>query len=175
MTLINIDYGSLASSEIMNKNFLYLDEKIAQTAESINTSISSVLSNIATINSRFGDVSEEIDAASETSAVELENAKEEVSEALVTAQMLPNWGSCIYISRPEYYIAPSNGYVLLMPTTTSNGNLVVNGVTVSFKKVSSGNDYASILVSMPVKKGEVFTCTANVNAAYFLPVVEGGI
>ena len=175
MTLINIDYGSLASSETMNKNFLYLDEKIAQTAETINTSISSVFSNIATINSRFGDISEEIDAVSDTATAELESAKEEVSEALVKAHMLPNWNSCIYISRPDYYIVPSNGYVLLMPTTTSNGNLIVNGVTVSFKKVSSGNDYASILVSMPVKKGDIFTCTAGVNAAYFLPVTEGGI
>ena len=45
MALENIEYGSLASSETMNKNFMYLDDKIANTAESIMTSISSILSN----------------------------------------------------------------------------------------------------------------------------------
>ena len=29
MALINIEYGSLASSETMNKNFMYLDDKIS--------------------------------------------------------------------------------------------------------------------------------------------------
>ena len=60
MALVNIEYGSLASSEIMNKNFIYLDDKIAESSESIMTSISSILSNIATINTRLNDISENI-------------------------------------------------------------------------------------------------------------------
>ena len=43
MALINIEYGSLASSDTMNKNFMYLDDKIAESSESIMTSISSIL------------------------------------------------------------------------------------------------------------------------------------
>ena len=35
MALDNIEYGSIASSEIMNKNFSYLDNKIAETNVSI--------------------------------------------------------------------------------------------------------------------------------------------
>ena len=47
MSLINIEYGSLASSEVMNKNFLYLDDKIAESNNSIMTSISSILSRLS--------------------------------------------------------------------------------------------------------------------------------
>ena len=65
MALINIEYGSLASSETVNKNFTYLDEKIAESNESIMTSISSILSNIATINARINDISENMIAFSD--------------------------------------------------------------------------------------------------------------
>ena len=58
MALINIEYGSLASSETMNQNFIYLDNKIAESSDSIMTSISSILSNIATINTRLNEITE---------------------------------------------------------------------------------------------------------------------
>ena len=45
MALINIEYGSVARSDVLNKNFLYLDEKIADTNNSNATSISSILSD----------------------------------------------------------------------------------------------------------------------------------
>ena len=75
MALENIEYGSIASSETMNKNFSYLDNKIAETHESIMTSISSILSNIATINSRLSDLSEGIDNTSENLENKLEDYK----------------------------------------------------------------------------------------------------
>ncbi|MBR1776324.1 tail fiber protein [bacterium] len=50
MALIRIDYGALASSEVMNNNFDYLEEKITDVAESIITNNSGVYSNIASIN-----------------------------------------------------------------------------------------------------------------------------
>ena len=50
MTLIEIEYGSLASSETMNKNFNYLDDKLTNITEDINTNIATINSNIASIN-----------------------------------------------------------------------------------------------------------------------------
>mgnify|MGYP003308186977 CR=1 FL=1 len=43
MSLINIEYGSLASSDTMNKNFMYLDNKIAESVGDIDTSIKLIL------------------------------------------------------------------------------------------------------------------------------------
>ena len=75
MALIDIEYGSLASSETMNKNFTYLDDKIAETSESIMTSISSILSNIATINSRLNDITESMDGSMDVLTSSLDDYK----------------------------------------------------------------------------------------------------
>ena len=175
MTLTNIDYGSLASSEVLNKNFLYLEEKIVDTADTITTSISSMLSNIATLNTRIGDVSEDVTEVAKSNEVNLENAKSEIGKKICNYSMVPNWSACVAISTPNSYVIPSNGYLLLIPSTTSSGNLSVNGTVVRFKNCSSGNDYASILVSMPVKNGDIVTCSTGLANAYFLPVIEEGI
>ena len=53
MPLINIEYGSLASSEVMNDNFEYLDNRITTVANNITTASSSIYSNIASLNSNF--------------------------------------------------------------------------------------------------------------------------
>ena len=75
MTLINIEYGSLASSETLNKNFIYLDKKISETTESIQASISSILSNITTINSRLNEISEVNTDTTEALSSRLEDYK----------------------------------------------------------------------------------------------------
>ena len=72
MDLKIIEYGSLASSEIMNNNFSYLDEKIEYSNSNLNTSISSLLSNIATINNRLNDLSTALADAIETSNSNIE-------------------------------------------------------------------------------------------------------
>ena len=178
MTLINIEYGSLASSETMNKNFIYLEEKIVDTAETITTTVSSMLSNIATLNTRLSDFSEEakadIDEAIETLTTDLGELKDEIEAKIFENSMLPNWSACVSISTPNLYVSPSNGYLLLLPATTANGDLTVNGVTVRFKNCSSGNDYAAILTPIPVKKGDVITCSTGLSNAYLLPIREGG-
>ena len=51
MSLTEIEYGSLASSETMNNNFEYLDNKITDVSESLISTAATINSNIATINS----------------------------------------------------------------------------------------------------------------------------
>lgn len=60
MALTEIEYGSLASSEIVNGNFTYLDNKISGVAENITTTAATINSNIATINSTMSAMREEI-------------------------------------------------------------------------------------------------------------------
>ena len=51
MALTKIEYGSLASSETMNNNFEYLDNRISTVVENVTTDNASIYSNIASINS----------------------------------------------------------------------------------------------------------------------------
>lgn len=170
MTLINIKYGSLASSETMNKNFMYLDDKISEVSTSLNTTISSILSNIATINSRLGDLSEDILENAQSCDEKLEKARTLVNKA----SMVPNWSSCIevVVSKTDTYEVQSNGFLLLNPTTTASGNLMINNKTVLLKTVSTSSDRASQLCSLPVKSGDEVGCDVDFIKVYFLPAVQ---
>lgn len=62
MALTEIEYGALASSEVMNNNFEYLDNRISSLAESITSGNAGINSNIASINSTISSMSEEINS-----------------------------------------------------------------------------------------------------------------
>lgn len=173
MSLINIEYGSLASSEVMNKNFLYLDDKIAESNNSIMTSISSILSNIATINSRLSDLSESVDDYVEEFNATVEDYKVKTKTLVNKGSMLPNWSGCYGIALSSNFTVPSNGYVLLLPVANSVGNLYLNDrISISMKQRNSNYDNASELLSIPVRKGDVIRCDASLSASYFLPSAE---
>ena len=50
MALTTIEYGALASSEVMNNNFEYLDNRITSVNNTVTSNNSSILSNLASIN-----------------------------------------------------------------------------------------------------------------------------
>lgn len=60
MPLTNIEYGSLASSEVMNDNFEYLDDRITTTANNLTTATSGIYSNISSINSSITEMNQEL-------------------------------------------------------------------------------------------------------------------
>lgn len=172
MALINIEYGSMASSEIMNKNFVYLDNKIGETMDSVMTSISSILSNIATINARLGDMAEDIsDSVSEFNS-RLEDYVSKVKLLIKKNAMIPNWKGCKVLENIETFTAPSNGYLLLNPVASSKGDLKVNEITVTMKTRSVSADNSSQVIVIPMKEGDVVSTTVTLINAYFLPVAE---
>lgn len=173
MALIDIEYGSLASSETMNKNFMYLDDKIAETSESIMTSISSILSNIATINTRLADISDVVTNSLEDLSAKLEDYKNKTKILVSKSSIVPNWKRCseIYLPANTEYTVSSNGFLLIKPANYS-GDLIVNGVSVVFKTNSSVYDNSMQLVSIPVYKGDIVKSTATLDNAYFLPALE---
>lgn len=177
MALIDIEYGSLASSDTMNKNFMYLDEKIADTSDSIMTSISSILSNIATINSRINEISEKMSDSVTNLQAKLEDYKTKTKNLVNTATMVPNWRNCASISLNvgAKYTAPSNGYILLAPETISEGNLTVNGKTIVYKTINGQYDNGSQLVVFPVYNGDVVSSTVEYLNAYFVPAKQVSI
>ena len=177
MALINIEYGSLANSETMNQNFMYLDEKIADTSDSIMTSISSILSNIATINSRLNDISGNVEDSFENIHSSLDEYKTKTKLLVNTASMVPDWKNCIsvVISNDNAYTVPSNGYLLLLPVSSVKGNLTINNKVVVFKNRANSYDNASQLVSVPVADGDVVSSDVAFDNIYFLPSKEVSI
>ena len=60
MPLIHIEYGSLASSEVMNDNFEYLDDRITSTANNLTTASAGIYSNISSINNSILEMNQEL-------------------------------------------------------------------------------------------------------------------
>lgn len=173
MTLINIEYGSMASSTTMNTNFSYLDNRISQTAEVINTDISSILSNIATINSRIGDLSDEITESIEDCGADLEESDLKTLNCINNLSMLPRWTGLITVSTPKSYTAPSNGYLMLLTANQAAGNVSINNASIQIKQRANVYDNCSNLITLPVKKGDVYLTTIDIQKLYFVPISEG--
>lgn len=174
MELINIEYGSIASSETMNKNFAYLNDRISEVSTSLNTVIASILSNIATINSRLSEIAGDIQNDAESFNSKLNDFKTKSRLAFNKLSMLPNWSNCFVLTDAEKnsYTVPKNGYLLLNPKVNSKGTLSINGKTVTLKSHSVSSDNASQLYFIPVKTGDIASCTLDLDCGYFLPVVE---
>lgn len=56
MTLTEIEYGSLASSTVLNNNFQYLQDKITELSALITSETSSYSSTVATLNNSITDL-----------------------------------------------------------------------------------------------------------------------
>ena len=60
MALTTIEYGTLASSSVMNNNFEYLDNRITSVSNTVSSNNSSILSNIASVNSSISSLSDKV-------------------------------------------------------------------------------------------------------------------
>ena len=164
MTLINIEYGSLASSDIMNKNFNYLEKKISSNLESVNTSISSLMSNIVTINTRLVDLTQELEDTVSLVESKIDELKNKAQICINKATMLPNWAGCFNLTTLDDYEVESNGYVLIISNSISDANIKINEIDLVVK--------ADAFTALPVKKADILTVINGVDKVYFLPAQE---
>ena len=74
MALTEIEYGSLASSEVMNNNFGYLDNKISDVSETLSSNVATINSNIATTNASISTLGENVNKSVEALNTNLTNA-----------------------------------------------------------------------------------------------------
>ena len=134
MSLINIEYGSLASSEVLNKNFEYLEQKMEENLNSIMTSISSILSNIVTINSRLGEQAELIANNNSEAVANLEEYKNKTKIAIQKSCFIPHWNGCTTITIDGLYTVKANGYLLIVCNDDTNTpTLKINTTTINLE------------------------------------------
>ena len=165
MSLTKIEYGSLASSEILNKNFEYLEESMEEKIRNVMTSISSILSNIATINSRLSEQEELIEDNSSEAIANLNEYKNKTKIAIQKSCMIPHWNGATVITIGSLYNVKANGYLLIITNAeSSNGMLKINTTTVNLEKDK--------LLVLPVKENDVVSSTLLIDKALFIPVTE---
>ena len=88
--------------------------------------------------------------------------------------MIPDWKNCyaISISSETNYNIDSNGYLLLLPTSSTTGNLTINQKSVVFKTRINNYDHSAQLVAIPVFSGDVVSSDASFENIYFLPTKD---
>ena len=133
MALTTIQYGSIASSQVMNQNFSYLDDKITDTSSSIMTIISSILSNIATINSKLADIEDDVDDFETEFNSKLVQNQTKTNLLINKICMIPNWNSASSVDISSTYTTTASGYIVILPAANASGNITINTKTIAIK------------------------------------------
>lgn len=165
MPLINIEYGSLASSEVMNDNFAYLDDRITNNAESAASNNASLLSNLLNLNNTLTQTDNEI----KSDLSDLEEDVTELRSDFDSQNNAPDYSKGIGITLP--YTVQSDGYVYAGVSGIDACRYVyVNGHIVHGHCGYSGgvNVYSGSLFR--VSSGDSVTCDVAFGSYYFYPM-----
>lgn len=154
MNLIEIEYGALASSEVMNNNFNYLDNKSSVLSETIDANVATITSNIATLNTAFTNFSN----TTNSEISDLKNAwnnpsllfvstyingaswyKEYFSDSAKTKRVwLEQGGRCSVTENDKRYM----NLVFLKPFSNNDYTITLAGVSASMSNSDFGHIYS---------------------------------
>lgn len=165
MSLTHIEYGSLASSEVMNDNFEYLDDRVTTVANNLVSTSAGLYSNISGLNSSLSGQID--DLASDLS--DLENNLEELTESFNSHNNAPDYSRRVGITLP--YTVLEDGYVYAgVDGTNSIMYVRVNQKAVHGHCGYSGgyNVYSGSLFR--VSAGDVVTVDKKLGSYYFYPM-----
>ena len=169
MSLTHIEYGSLASSAVMNDNFEYLDNRVTSVANSLTSNTSSINSNIASLNSTFSQTAE--DLALDIS--ELETYAQNLRNDFDNHNNAPDYSNGIGITLP--YTVEADGWVYTrINTGDSVLSVFVNGKPVLAR---SSSQYGGITAQgssiFRVSADDEVTTNGSLQEAYFYPMKGG--
>lgn len=170
MALTRIEYGSLASSETMNNNFEYLDNKIAEASERITSTSASIYSNIASVNTQL---SNQIDAAEENLQSYIEEQTSSVLEALSSNGLYVT----TYINGTSWYREYFSDSEKTTRVWLEQGGISGNRRTISLLKSYSNTNY-TILTCVRngttwAGGGELVINTSSVSTTSFYSEIRG--
>ena len=169
MPLTHIEYGSLASSETMNNNFEYLDNRITTVANNLTTTSSSIYSNIASLNSTFTQANENI--LSEVS--DLTEYARSIRDDFEAQNNAPDYKHGIGIRLP--YTVEADGYVYAGTDGMDDAQYVyVNGRIVHGHCGYSGGKWVYSGSCFRVSKDDIVSTSRGGGVYYFYPM-KGGV
>lgn len=162
MALTNIEYGSVASSEVVKNNFQYLDDKISSVSQSLSTNVTTLSGSISSLSSVVDSNKEETETANE----ELQASIDDVNESIDTINTTLN--AAIYIK--ETYNSGKDWYRLYTDGWCEQGGYINVGGTNASKEVTLFKELASTDACIYVT-----ATNAYVNGNWDIGVVAGNI
>ena len=165
MPLTHIEYGSLASSSLVNNNFDYLSDRISEVSNSLTSATASINSNISGIN---GFLSEQIETLA--SNIEYLNSDlQDLRNDFKSQNNAPDYSRGVGISLP--YTVTEDGYVYAGVSGYDYYDYVyVNEKIVHGHCGYSGgiNVYSGSVFR--VSKGDVVSVGRQMESYYFYPM-----
>ena len=165
MALEHIEYGSLASSEIMNNNFEYLDNRISSVAEMQATESSNIYSHVANINTNLSQ--QDTNLAADISS--LQEDVNTLTNAFNAQNNAPDYSRAIGISLP--YTVQNDGYVYAgVDGIDAHRYVYVNGQIVHGHCGYSGGKSVYSGSIFRVSNGDIVTCSKIMGQYCFYPM-----
>ena len=165
MPLTHIEYGSLASSEVMNDNLEYLDNKISTVADSLASTSSAIYSNIASINGTLSEKDDELESDLE----DLQSDFTTFADAVNAKNNAPDYSRAIGITLP--YTANRDGYIFAGVDGIDNAQYVyVNNVPVIGHCGYSGGKWVYSGALFRVSQGDIVSSSKVSGDIYFYPM-----
>ena len=183
MALTNIEYGSVATSKVLNDNFNYLEDKIEDYSKNISTNNASLT---ALINSQTATISNNLNnetARLDSDIDKVEQSLAKTNTTITTLQngvcsyMIPNYTKRTTLNTGQQYTASADGVVYVrVPIVSGNQTASISINNISFDLGSGltnreGNHSNTMM--FPVGKNDKYTITSGTDngwfEAYFIP------
>ena len=170
MPLTTIQYGSLASSEVMNDNFGYLDDRITTLANNVTSSTSTIQSGISGLNSRLSQKDSEL----EDDIEQLETDLESLQTDFYNKDDAPDYTNGISINALPYTIE-HDGYIdVAIAALNGIATLIINQTKIAHAYSSNTNFYGIISGQYRVNAGDVVSFTGySLQWMNFFPLKGG--
>lgn len=168
MALTNIEYGSLASSETMNTNFQYLDNRISTVVENNISTSASINSNIASLSSSLSLLSSNIN----TSIVNINSLIDELEGMIDEISFLPDYTKAFTITSP--YTATMDGWIYAQAWVASgieSASIYIDDMQIVLNQGLNNREGAhGPSAFVPIASGSVFRTSGNVHTKTFIPM-----
>ena len=165
MPLIHIEYGALASSETMNDNFEYLDDRVTSVANNLVSSTTSIYSNISGLSMSLSEQINDI----ESDIGDLGDNLSDLRSDFESQNNSPDYSRGVGITLP--YTVLADGYVYAGVDGTDYMKYVyVNQKIVHGHCGYSGgyNVYSGSLFR--VSKNDIVSANNPIGSYYFYPM-----
>ena len=165
MPLTHIEYGSLASSETMNDNFEYLDDRITAVANNLVSSTTSIYSNISSQTASF---SKQISGLA-SDINELEGDLGDLRNDFDSQNNAPDYSKGVGITLP--YTAEGDGYVYAGVYGSDYTSYVYVNEKIVHGHCGYSGGYNVYSGSMfRVSSGDIITADRTSGSYYFYPM-----
>lgn len=145
MALTNIEYGSVASSEVVNNNFQYLDDKISSVSQSLSANTTSLSGSISSLSATVASNKNDIDSKVSTLQNDFDKAESNLNSCM----------NRIYVK--SSYRSGKNWYRLYSDSWIEQGGYVTFGYADNTKNVTLLKEMADTNASVYASPIKAFT------------------